>query len=489
MLQLLPITELQRGYNPRKNLRITDEFQESIKQEGVLVPLLVRPVNGHYEIVSGHRRFETAKKVELTELPCVIRDLTDEQAFHLSYIDNKDRANLNPLEEAEHFKQCQTVHKMTVRQIGERYHLGKSTVSDNISILSLPRTIQENLSERSDKFQLRHGYEITKLCHEGKLKKTFEENAIFLGDEWESLFEKELEYRRNLQTQTAQKVIDDEISVKKLQSRIKELKKDLKDRDDDILELIENGRQQQQVLDGIYFKSCESMEEIEDESMHLVITSPPYFANKEYEQGTSFQEYQNLLKSVLFECSRVLVPGCRCCINLGDIPNVNGARYPASKLILENKPESLIFKDLIIWKKDDPWQSNLYITHSGREGQYRILPSTENIFILLKEGKREVSETQKIQGGVSIEEWAAWVSGLWSIPSVRKNDDHPAKFPEELPLRLIKMFSFPGDNVLDPFLGSGTTIKVSRTLERHGFGYEKEMQYKAVIEDKLTDSQ
>ena len=79
------------------------------------------------------------------------------------------------------------------------------------------------------------------------------------------------------------------------------------------------------------------------------------------------------------------------------------------------------------------------------------------------------------------------VGGWWHISTVNSNKEHPAQFPEEIPERLIKMYSFKGDNVLDPFLGSGTTVKVARELDRFGFGYEKEIKYKPVIEMKLQE--
>ena len=116
------------------------------------------------------------------------------------------------------------------------------------------------------------------------------------------------------------------------------------------------------------------------------------------------------------------------------------------------------------------------------------MPSTEYIFILKKEGKREITATQKIESSLDKEDWAKWMTGKWDIPSVNKNDDHPSKFPDELPRRLIKMFSCINDNILDPFLGSGTTIKIARELNRVGYGYEIENKYKSIIENNLKNT-
>jgi DNA modification methylase len=92
-----------------------------------------------------------------------------------------------------------------------------------------------------------------------------------------------------------------------------------------------------------------------------------------------------------------------------------------------------------------------------------------------------------MKGGIKKDEWKQWVSGLWNIPSVRKNDDHPAKFPQELVERLVLMYSFPEDRILDPCLGSGTTAIVSKKLGRTPYGYEKNMSYKETILKNLKE--
>jgi DNA modification methylase len=114
------------------------------------------------------------------------------------------------------------------------------------------------------------------------------------------------------------------------------------------------------------------------------------------------------------------------------------------------------------------------------------LDNWEHIFVFRKKGKRVVpAEDLVLKSKLTKEQWTVWAQGVWAIDPVRKQEGHPAVFPDELPHRLIRMFSYEGDTVLDPWLGSGTTVKVARELNRVGIGYEKEAQYKEVIMRKL----
>jgi DNA modification methylase len=144
--------------------------------------------------------------------------------------------------------------------------------------------------------------------------------------------------------------------------------------------------------------------------------------------------------------------------------------------------------DHIIWKKSLNWKKRPDVSFNEEtlHCSYRILANWEPIYIFRKKGERTVpSEDVVLKSKLTKEQWTAWAQGVWSIEPVRKQEGHPAVFPDELPHRLIKMFSYEGDTVLDPWLGSGTTIKVARELNRVGIGYEKEAQYKEVIMRKL----
>jgi DNA modification methylase len=148
----------------------------------------------------------------------------------------------------------------------------------------------------------------------------------------------------------------------------------------------------------------------------------------------------------------------------------------------------VFLKDHIIWKKTLPWsrrQWNFYDENTIHTS-YETLKNFEHIYLFHKEGGREIpSEDIVLKSKLTKEQWKAWVPSVWEINPVKKMEGHPSMFPDELVYRLIKMFSYEGDTVLDPFLGSGTTVKVARDLKRDAVGYERELQYKPVIMRKL----
>ena len=240
------------------------------------------------------------------------------------------------------------------------------------------------------------------------------------------------------------------------------------------------------------------MSELPDSSVHLVITSPPYFVGMEYEKGTSYAEHWENVKAVINESARVLIPGGIIALNVGDIQNFRGlhGKDKESQIQLVGhkyqgylRRHQVYLSDVIIWVKrtqalsldvTKAWSDKTQ--HTG----YRILNSYEPVYIFRKAGDREVpSEEAVLNSRITKEEWNQWAPGIWKISTVRKNEGHPAIFPDELVNRLVRMFSYEGDTVLDPFLGSGTTIKVARELGREAIGYERELQYKPVIMQKL----
>lgn len=238
------------------------------------------------------------------------------------------------------------------------------------------------------------------------------------------------------------------------------------------------------------------MSELADESVHLIVTSPPYGVGMEYEEGVSFEDHLKMLEKVLGECVRVLVPGGKICVNFGDIHTYGTKKggKPEVKLMGHHYVEilgkhGLRLLDIITWKKchpgkrDSNWFTNPQVSYHSkvRHGTYRFLRNTEHLFIFEKDG--DAGRTYPPQ--ISLEEWKTWVDSVWEIPPVRIQKDHPAQFPEELPRRLIKMFSYKGDVVLDCFGGTMTTVKVARELGRVGVGYEKDDKYKPAIMTKL----
>ncbi len=243
------------------------------------------------------------------------------------------------------------------------------------------------------------------------------------------------------------------------------------------------------------------MEELKDESVHLVITSPPYWQLKDYGNGSqigfndSYEDYINNLNLVWKECYRVLHKGCRLCINIGDqfARSVYYGRYKVipirEEIIKFCETIGFDYMGAIIWQKVTTCNTTGGATIMGsfpypRNGIIKL--DYEFILIFKKLGEppkvsREVKERSKL----TTKEWNEYFYGHWNFSGERQNK-HLAMFPEELPKRLIKMFSFAGDTVLDPFLGSGTTCLSARKLGRNSVGYEINKDFLPVIKEKLS---
>ncbi|MBX2893521.1 MAG: thermonuclease family protein [Saprospiraceae bacterium] len=242
------------------------------------------------------------------------------------------------------------------------------------------------------------------------------------------------------------------------------------------------------------------MKEVRDESVHLVVTSPPYWQLKDY--GTDnqigfhddYETYINHLNLVWKECHRVLHKGCRLCINIGDqfARSVYYGRYKVIPIRTEiiKFCESIGFDYMgaVIWQKVATTNTTGGATIMGsfpypRNGILKI--DYEFILIFKKHGDAPKPDREKKElSKMTVEEWNEFFSGHWNF-SGAKQDNHLAMFPEELPRRLIKMFAFAGDVVLDPFLGSGTTSLAARNLGRHSLGYEVNPDFIPIIRKKI----
>ncbi|WP_448375894.1 DNA methyltransferase [Fervidobacterium sp.] len=243
-----------------------------------------------------------------------------------------------------------------------------------------------------------------------------------------------------------------------------------------------------------------NMSELENESIDLVVTSPPYWHLKDYGvknqigYGQTLHEYLKDLYRVWKESFRVLKEGRRLCINIGDqfARSIIYGRYKIiplhSEVIAQCEDIGFDYMGAIIWQKKTTMN-----TSGGANvmGSYPYPPNGmieidyEYILIFKKPGKSpQVDKNRKESSILSKEEWKEYFSGHWYFKG-EKQSEHEAMFPEELPYRLIRMFSFAGDTVLDPFLGSGTTLKVALSLGRNAVGYEINPNYLKIIENKL----
>ena len=246
------------------------------------------------------------------------------------------------------------------------------------------------------------------------------------------------------------------------------------------------------------------MGEVPDESVHLIITSPPYWQLKDYGDemqigyNDSYEEYINNLNIVWNECHRILHKGCRLCVNIGDqfARSVYYGRYKVipirTEIIKFCESTGFDYMGAIIWQKVTTTHTTGGATVMGsfpfpRNGILKI--DYEFILIFKKYGNApKVSKDIKEQSKLTKEEWNRYFTGHWNFPG-EKQDKHLAMYPCELPARLIKMFSFVGDTVLDPFLGSGTTTIAARNLDRNSIGYEINESFLPVIKEKVGMNQ
>ena len=246
------------------------------------------------------------------------------------------------------------------------------------------------------------------------------------------------------------------------------------------------------------------MDHLENDSVQLAITSPPYWQLKDY--GTaeqigffeSYEEYINNLNLVWKECYRVLEDGCRLCINIGD--QFARAVYYGRYKVIPIRTEIIKFCEAIgfdymgaiIWQKKTTTNTSGGASLMGsypfpRNGVISI--DYEFILLFKKLGKpRKVEKEIKEQSRMTKEEWKEYFNGHWNFGGARQ-DGHIAMFPEELPKRLIKMFSFANETVLDPFAGSGTTSLAAHNLGRNSVGFELNPEFIPFIEKKLASAE
>ena len=246
------------------------------------------------------------------------------------------------------------------------------------------------------------------------------------------------------------------------------------------------------------------MTELKDKSVHLVITSPPYWQLKDYGSenqigyNDSYEEYINNLNLVWKECYRVLNNGCRLCVNIGD--QFARAVYYGRYKVIPIRTEIIKFCEAIgfdymgaiIWQKKTTSNTTGGASLMGSYPTPRngILSIDYEFILLFKKLGTPIKPNKELkeQSKMTKEEWKEYFAGHWNFGGT-KQDGHIAMFPKELPKRLIKMFSFVGDIVLDPFLGSGTTSLAARNLNRNSVGYEINLDFIPYIKRKLDVNQ
>lgn len=244
---------------------------------------------------------------------------------------------------------------------------------------------------------------------------------------------------------------------------------------------------------------------VPNKSVHLVITSPPYWQLKHYETENQigyhedYETYINNLNLVWKECYRVLDNGCRLCVNIGD--QFARAVYYGRYKVIPIRTEIIKFCESIGFDYMGAiiWQKQTTTNTTGGASLMESFPTPRNgilsidyefILISKKSGtsKSKVSKEIKDQSKMTTEEWKEYFAGHRNFGGARQ-DGHIAMFPEELPRRLIKMFAFKGETVLDPFMGSGTTSLAARNLGRNSIGYEINPEFIEIAKNKLNTRQ
>lgn len=252
----------------------------------------------------------------------------------------------------------------------------------------------------------------------------------------------------------------------------------------------------------IIFGDCRNMREIPKESVHLMVTSPPYY-NAPFDYPDFFKDYdefKRLIKVLAERLKRVMVPG-RIMVFVTDDTLIKGEKFPVVADIIKIMiGKGFRYRDRIVWRKPAG-----YVRISRRSGvvlqhpypMYFYPDNIQESILIFQKGKfdydyikeipREIKEDSKIN--VKKYQKDRWYLSVWDITNVLplkgRLEEGIAAFPGELVKRVITLFSFKGETVLDPFLGSGTTTKVARQLGRNSYGYEIDLELEGVIKEKI----
>ena len=241
----------------------------------------------------------------------------------------------------------------------------------------------------------------------------------------------------------------------------------------------------QDVMNKIICASSENMKELPDNSIHLMITSPPYNVGKEYDKDLSLEEYLVMLKNVFKEVKRVLVTGGRICVN---VANLGRKPYiPLHSHIIDIMNElGFLMRGEIIWDKSSSAGSST-AWGSWQSAKNPTLRDVHEYILIFS--KDNYSRDEKKKDTIKKDEFMEFTKSIWtfSAASARKIG-HPAPFPEELPRRLIELYSFEGDVILDPFIGSGQTAIAAVKGKRNYVGYDIDREYCELAEKRIKEA-
>jgi site-specific DNA-methyltransferase (adenine-specific) len=240
------------------------------------------------------------------------------------------------------------------------------------------------------------------------------------------------------------------------------------------------------MFNRIYNEDCiTGLKSLPDKSVDLIVTSPPYNLNiayQDHKDDMTLESYYDWCKLWIGECFRVLKDGGRFCLQIGCFqPQLNEPSYSTFTKLFQDS--GFIFREFIIWNKNQIPKRTAWGSWMSPSNP-RILPPFEMIINFHKTSPKIL---EKGQTDLTKEEFIQWTNGLWVIaPESAKKRNHPAPFPEELAYRCIKMHSYVGGVILDPFNGSGTTTSVAKKLKRSYIGFDITPEYCKLAEDRLV---
>lgn len=237
--------------------------------------------------------------------------------------------------------------------------------------------------------------------------------------------------------------------------------------------------------DTILCGNSQQMQAIPDNSVHLMVTSPPYNVSKEYDADLSLSEYLDMLHNVFTETYRVLVHGGRACIN---VANLGRKPYIPLSDYISRMMESIGFlmRGEIIWNKGAgagvsmAWGSWLSAANP-------VLRDVHEYILVFSKGSFRREKSKQQESTIEKEQFMEWTKSVWTMPTESaKKVGHPAPFPVELPYRLIQLYTFKNDVVLDPFMGSGSTAIAALNSSRSYIGYEIDPEYLKLAEERIN---
>jgi site-specific DNA-methyltransferase (adenine-specific) len=256
------------------------------------------------------------------------------------------------------------------------------------------------------------------------------------------------------------------------------------------------------VIESCICGDARQMDEVADDSVALVVTSPPYFAGKQYEEELdregvpgSYLEYLQLLREVFSECKRVLEPGGRIAVNVANLGRKPYRSLAADVMSILQDDLRLLPRGEIIWQKGEgasgscAWGSFRSPTNPVlRDVTERVIVASKGRFGRAKSPKERRTLGLPAESTIRADDFMALTLDVWDIPPESANRvQHPAPFPVELPQRLIELYTFAGDLVLDPFLGSGSTVVAARRTGRAGIGYDLDPAYVELARARVAE--